>query len=58
VEAPRGSGGSATTRFPARRRDRTSAEVDQATKDAASHRGQAFRALGPAIETWAGAVAG
>jgi XTP/dITP diphosphohydrolase len=38
--------------------DRTSAEVDQATKDAASHRGQAFRALRPAIETWAGAVAG
>ncbi len=32
----------------------TSAEVDQATKDAASHRGQAFRALRPAIETWAG----
>ena len=33
--------------------DRTSAEVDQATKDAASHRGMAFRALRPAIETWA-----
>jgi XTP/dITP diphosphohydrolase len=31
----------------------TSAEVDQATKDAASHRGQAFRALRPAIEAWA-----
>jgi XTP/dITP diphosphohydrolase len=31
----------------------TSAEVDQATKDAASHRGQAFRALRPAIEDWA-----
>jgi XTP/dITP diphosphohydrolase len=33
--------------------DRTSAEVDQATKDAASHRGKAFRALRPAIEAWA-----
>jgi len=31
----------------------TSAEVDQAAKDAASHRGQAFRALRPAIEAWA-----
>jgi XTP/dITP diphosphohydrolase len=31
----------------------TSAEVDQATKDAASHRGKAFRALRPAIEAWA-----
>jgi inosine/xanthosine triphosphate pyrophosphatase family protein len=36
--------------------DRTSAEVDQA-KDAASHRGPAFRALRPAIESWARAVA-
>jgi XTP/dITP diphosphohydrolase len=33
--------------------DRTSAEVDQATKDAASHRGMAFRALRPAIDAWA-----
>jgi XTP/dITP diphosphohydrolase len=31
----------------------TSAQVDQATKDAASHRGRAFRALRPAIEAWA-----
>ena len=31
----------------------TSAEVDAATKDAASHRGRAFRALRPAIERWA-----
>jgi len=31
----------------------TSAQVDQATKDAASHRGKAFRALRPAIEAWA-----
>src|SRR4029434_3643825 len=30
--------------------DRTSAEVDQATKDAASHRGKAFRTLRPAIQ--------
>jgi XTP/dITP diphosphohydrolase len=36
----------------------TSAEVDQATKDAASHRGQAFRALRPAIEAWARTAAG
>jgi XTP/dITP diphosphohydrolase len=34
----------------------TSAEVDQATKDAASHRGRAFRALRPAIERWAAAA--
>jgi XTP/dITP diphosphohydrolase len=36
----------------------TSAEVDQATKDAASHRGRAFRALRPAIEAWARSAAG
>lgn len=36
----------------------TSAEVDQATKDAASHRGKAFRALRPAIEAWARSAAG
>jgi XTP/dITP diphosphohydrolase len=36
----------------------TSAEVDQATKDAASHRGKAFRALRPAIERWAEAQGG
>ena len=35
----------------------TSAEVDPATKDAASHRGQAFRALRPAIQAWAAARA-
>jgi XTP/dITP diphosphohydrolase len=34
----------------------TSAEVDPATKDAASHRGRAFRALRPAIERWAQTV--
>ena len=31
--------------------------VYQATKDAASHRGRAFRALRPAIEAWAATVA-
>jgi XTP/dITP diphosphohydrolase len=36
----------------------TSAEVDQPTKDAASHRGRAFRALRPAIERWAEAQGG
>ncbi len=35
---------------------RTSAEVDAEIKDAASHRGQAFRALRPAIERWAEAA--
>jgi XTP/dITP diphosphohydrolase len=35
----------------------TSAEVDPATKDAASHRGKAFRALRPAIRAWAAARA-
>ena len=38
--------------------ERTSAEVDAATKDAASHRGRAFRALRPAIEAWAAGRAG
>jgi XTP/dITP diphosphohydrolase len=33
--------------------DRTSAQVDPATKDAVSHRGKAFRALLPAIQAWA-----
>jgi XTP/dITP diphosphohydrolase len=32
--------------------DRTSAEVDAATKDAVSHRGKALRALRPAIQAW------
>lgn len=34
----------------------TSAEADPAAKDAASHRGRAFRALRPSIERWAEAV--
>ena len=54
LEAPRGSGGFGYD--PVFLPDGwalTSAEVDQATKDAASHRGQAFRALRPAIEAWA-----
>jgi XTP/dITP diphosphohydrolase len=33
--------------------DRTSAEVDAETKNAASHRFQAFTALRPAVEAWA-----
>jgi XTP/dITP diphosphohydrolase len=54
LEAPRGSGGFGYDPvFLPDGWDRTSAEVDQATKDAASHRGRAFRALRPAIEVWA-----
>jgi XTP/dITP diphosphohydrolase len=54
LEAPRGSGGFGYDPvFLPDGWDRTSAEVDQATKDAASHRGKAFRALRPAIEAWA-----
>jgi XTP/dITP diphosphohydrolase len=54
LEAPRGSGGFGYDPvFLPDGWDRTSAEVDQATKDAASHRGKAFRALRPAIEQWA-----
>jgi XTP/dITP diphosphohydrolase len=57
LEAPRGSGGFGYDPvFLPDGWDRTSAEVDQATKDAASHRGQAFRALRPAIEAWAASV--
>jgi XTP/dITP diphosphohydrolase len=54
LDAPRGSGGFGYDPvFLPDGWDRTSAEVDQATKDAASHRGKAFRALRPAIEAWA-----
>jgi XTP/dITP diphosphohydrolase len=54
LEAPRGTGGFGYDPvFLPDGWDRTSAEVDQATKDAASHRGKAFRALRPAIEQWA-----
>jgi XTP/dITP diphosphohydrolase len=54
LDAPRGSGGFGYDPvFLPDGWDRTSAEVDQATKDAASHRGKAFRALRPAIEEWA-----
>jgi XTP/dITP diphosphohydrolase len=53
LEAPRGTGGFGYDPvFLPDGWDRTSAEVDQATKDAASHRGRAFRALRPAIEAW------
>lgn len=54
LDAPRGGGGFGYDPvFLPDGWDRTSAEVDQATKDAASHRGKAFRALRPAIEAWA-----
>jgi XTP/dITP diphosphohydrolase len=54
LEAPRGTGGFGYDPvFLPDGWDQTSAEVDQATKDAASHRGKAFRALRPAIEQWA-----
>jgi XTP/dITP diphosphohydrolase len=54
LDTPRGSGGFGYDPvFLPDGWDRTSAEVDQATKDAASHRGKAFRALRPAIEAWA-----
>jgi XTP/dITP diphosphohydrolase len=56
LAAPRGSGGFGYDPvFEPDGWDRTSAEVDQATKDAASHRGRAFRALRPAIQAWAAA---
>ena len=54
LDAPRGTGGFGYDPvFLPNGWDRTSAEVDQATKDAASHRGRAFRALRPAIVAWA-----
>ena len=59
LEAPRGASGFGYDPvFLPDGWELTSAEVDQATKDAASHRGKAFRALRPAIEAWARAVAG
>jgi XTP/dITP diphosphohydrolase len=58
LAAPRGTGGFGYDPvFVPDGWDRTSAEVDPATKDAASHRGKAFRALRPAIQAWAAAVA-
>jgi len=57
LDAPRGTGGFGYDPvFLPNGWDRTSAEVDQVTKDAASHRGKAFRALRPAIEQWAAGV--
>jgi len=57
LDASRGSGGFGYDPvFVPLGWDRTSAEVDQATKDAASHRGRAFRALRPSIEAWAAAA--
>jgi len=57
LDAPRGTGGFGYDPvFLPDGWDRTSAEVDQVTKDAASHRGKAFRALRPAIEHWAAGI--
>jgi XTP/dITP diphosphohydrolase len=54
LQAPRGGGGFGYDPvFVPDGWEVTSAEVDPATKDAASHRGQAFRALRPAIRAWA-----
>jgi XTP/dITP diphosphohydrolase len=59
LDAPRGSGGFGYDPiFVPDGWRQTSAEVDQATKDAASHRGKAFRALRPIIEAWAAAHTG
>jgi XTP/dITP diphosphohydrolase len=58
LEAPRGEGGFGYDPvFVPDGWELTSAEVDPATKDAASHRGRAFRALRPAVEAWASARA-
>ncbi|HKE97557.1 MAG TPA: RdgB/HAM1 family non-canonical purine NTP pyrophosphatase [Actinomycetes bacterium] len=54
LRAPRGTGGFGYDPvFLPAGWDRTSAEVDPATKNAASHRSRAFRALRPAIQAWA-----
>jgi XTP/dITP diphosphohydrolase len=59
LDAPRGTGGFGYDPvFVPDGWTRTSAEVDAATKDAASHRGRAFRALRPAIQRWAEAAGG
>ncbi len=53
LDAPRGTGGFGYDPvFLPDGWTRTSAEVDAATKDAASHRGRAFRALRPAVAAW------
>jgi XTP/dITP diphosphohydrolase len=58
LEAPRGEGGFGYDPvFVPDGWELTSAEVDPATKNAASHRGRAFRALRPAVEAWASARA-
>jgi XTP/dITP diphosphohydrolase len=58
LAAPRGEGGFGYDPvFVPDGWELTSAEVDQATKDAASHRGRAFRALRPAVAAWASARA-
>jgi XTP/dITP diphosphohydrolase len=55
VRAPRGSGGFGYDPiFVPDGEERTSAELSAAEKDAASHRGRAFRALLPALRALAG----
>jgi len=59
LDRPRGSGGFGYDPvFVPEGWELTSAEVDEATKDAASHRGRAFRALRPAIQAWASGRSG
>ena len=54
ISTPRGHGGFGYDPvFVPTGWQRTSAEVDAATKNAVSHRSRAFRALRPAIERWA-----
>jgi XTP/dITP diphosphohydrolase len=54
ISTPRGDGGFGYDPiFVPTGWQRTSAEVDAATKNAVSHRSRAFRALRPAIERWA-----
>ncbi len=54
LDSPRGEGGFGYDPvFVPDGWERTSAEVDAATKNAASHRARAFAALRPAVEAWA-----
>jgi XTP/dITP diphosphohydrolase len=57
LDTPRGEGGFGYDPvFVPDGWDRTSAEVDAATKNAASHRARAFAALRPAVQAWAARV--
>ena len=58
LDSPRGDGGFGYDPvFVPDGWERTSAEVDAATKNAASHRAKAFAALRPAVEAWAAGAA-